>query len=76
MKQSTISKSSAEDEYRSMTSAVSEIIWLTLLLKKLGTEVKLPVYVHSDNKASIQIATNPVFHKRTKHIKINCHFIR
>ncbi|XP_075085131.1 secreted RxLR effector protein 161-like [Nicotiana tabacum] len=54
-KQNTVSKSSVEDEYRSMASAVSEVVWLTALLKELGTEVKLPIHVHSDSKAAMQI---------------------
>ena len=39
-------------------------------------ELKLPVPIYSDSKSAIQIASNPVFHKRTKHIGIDCHFIK
>jgi len=75
-KQDTVSRSSAEAEFRSMASATAEIIWLTGLLKELDVEVQVPTQLMCDSKAAIQIAANPIFHERTKHIDIDCHFVR
>lgn len=75
-KQTTISRSAAEAEYRSLASTVAELVWLVGMLKELKAEVRLPVHIHSDSKSAIQLAANPVYHERTKHIEIDCHFIR
>ncbi|MFV0960702.1 Ty1/Copia family ribonuclease HI, partial [Klebsiella pneumoniae] len=75
-KQRVISKSSAEAEYRAMADCVSELTWTKMLLGELGCNINIPSNMFCDNTAAIYIASNPVFHERTKHIEIDCHFIR
>ncbi|GKA15706.1 ribonuclease H-like domain-containing protein [Tanacetum coccineum] len=75
-KQNTISKSSTEAEYKSLSSAACEIIWIQKLLLDLNTKVSLPIELHCDNKSALQLAINLVFHERSKHFEIDVHFIR
>jgi hypothetical protein len=75
-KQDRVSKSSTEAEYRAMSTACSEIVWLRGLLAELGFPQTTFTPLHADNTSAIQIATNPVFHERTKHIEVDCHSIR
>lgn len=75
-KQPTVSKSSSESEYRAMASAAAEVTWMVRLLNELGLTNLQPVTLHCDNQSAIHIAKNPVFHERTKHIDIDCHFTR
>nr|XP_016486776.1 PREDICTED: uncharacterized mitochondrial protein AtMg00810-like [Nicotiana tabacum] len=69
-KQTTIFRSSAEAEYRSLASTVAELTWLLGLMKEIDVKVDQPVTIFCDNKATIQIAANPVYHERTKYIEI------
>lgn len=74
--QIVVARSSAEAEYRSMAATVSELVWLRWLLKELGAPQQEPTQLHCDNQAAIHIAMNPVFHERTKHVEMDCYFIR
>ena len=75
-KQSVVSKSSAESEYRAMSQAASEVTWLVRLLDELQIKNLTPVTLYCDNQSALHIAKNPTFHERTKHIEIDCHFTR
>ena len=59
-----------------MSTACSEIVWLRGLLEELEFPHTTSTPFHADNISAIQIATNPVFHERTKHIEVDCHFVR
>jgi len=38
--------------------------------------VDAPVDIYYDNISSILLINNPIYHARTKHIKVHYHFIR
>nr|XP_016465398.1 PREDICTED: uncharacterized mitochondrial protein AtMg00810-like [Nicotiana tabacum] len=75
-KQETISLSSAEAEYKALRKVVGELVWLSRLLEELTVSINLPIPVHCDSLSALHIARNPVFHKSTKHIEVDCHFVR
>ncbi|KAJ9540774.1 hypothetical protein OSB04_027280 [Centaurea solstitialis] len=75
-KQSLTARSSTEAEYRALADTTQELIWLRWLLSDMGAPQRSPTPLWCDNNSAIQIAHNDVFHERTKHIEIDCHFTR
>lgn len=75
-KQKTVSKSSTEAEHRCMSQTTSELVWLEGLLSYLGISIPAPIDLLCDNKSAIYLAHNPIFHERTKHLKVDCHYVR
>jgi hypothetical protein len=75
-KQLTVSRSSTESEYRALALASAEVCWLRTLLKDLGVFISEAPILWCDNISALAIASNPVFHARTKHIEVDFHFVR
>ena len=69
-KQDTVAHFSAESEYR------AEILSLRQLLEELGFPQTQLIRLFCDSQAAIHIASNLVFHERTKHIEKDWHAVR
>ena len=76
-KRDVVARSSAEVEYRAaMALATCELIWLKQLLQELRFGNDGQMMLVCDNQAALHIASNSVFHEKTKQIEVDCHFIR
>lgn len=58
------------------TATACQGIWLRNVLSQITGEAVGPVVLFIDNKSAIDLAKNPVFHGRSKHIDLRFHFIR
>ena len=74
--QQKVSLSSTEAEYRAITTTTSELVWLRQLLEDLGVHTAEPSKLCCDNMSAVYIASNHTFHERTKHIEMDCHYVR
>ena len=75
-RQNTVSRSSAEAEYRAVANGVAEASWLCQLLQELHAPLSSATIVYCDNVSTLYMTANPVHHRRTKHIEIDIHFVR
>jgi hypothetical protein len=74
--QPTVSRSSAEALYRAVANAAAECTWLWQLLGELHCPINNAAVAFCDNVLAVYMTSNPVHHRRTKHIEIDIHFIR
>jgi hypothetical protein len=74
-RQTIVSRSSAEAEYRAVANGVAEATWLRQLLHELQTPPSRCTLVYCGNISAAYLSTNPVQHQRTKHVEIDFHFI-
>jgi hypothetical protein len=75
-RQTVVSRSSAEAEYRTVANSVAEANWLQQLLHELQTSPSRCTLVYCDNISVVYLSTNPVQHQRIKHVEIDLHFVR
>eukprot|EP00253_Pinus_taeda_P004002 PITA_04002 len=75
-KQSVISLSSVESEYRGLIEASKEALWLRQILLEFGFQQQHPTTLWCDNQSAIQLCKDPVQHQGRKHIELHMHFIR
>jgi len=59
-----------------MAVDTSELVWLCSFLVSSRIFLKQPMKLCCDSQVALYIAKNPMFHERTKHIEIDCHFVQ
>jgi hypothetical protein len=74
-KQNFIVLSTAEAEYVSIGSCCAQLLWMKQVLSDYGVKFDC-IRLLCDNESAMKIATNPVQHKKTKHIDICHHILR
>ncbi|XP_016199326.1 uncharacterized protein LOC107640308 [Arachis ipaensis] len=74
-KQMFIARSSIEVEYYALADTIAGVVSIRWLLENLGAPQSSLTDIFYDNYSAILIAHNDVFHERTKHIEIDCHFV-
>lgn len=78
-KQKSVALSTCEAEYMGQTLAATQAVWLKGLLSDIlpNHPVHLtPTPIYADNRGAIDLAKNPEFHKRTRHIAVRWHYTR
>lgn len=75
-KQTSVSTSSTEAEYRAAYEAAQEVIWLRRVLEDLGCPQLKSTPLLCDNQSSLALQKNPLFKDRSKHFSVHYHWIR
>lgn len=75
-KQPTVLHSSSEAEYQAIANAAADLTWISFLFHDMEIPLHETPQLFCDIMCAIQMPKNPVFHAITKHIELDCHFVR
>lgn len=70
-----MSRSSTKAEYKAMANVTAEIIWIQTLLRELQVPTPPQAQLWCDNVGATYLLANPMFHAKTKLIKVDYHFV-
>jgi hypothetical protein len=71
-----VSRSSTESKYKTIANTAAKLTWIQTLLRELDVISPEPPILYCDNIGVTYLASNPIYHARTKHIEIDYHFVR
>ncbi|GJZ53367.1 putative ribonuclease H-like domain-containing protein [Tanacetum coccineum] len=74
-KQTIVATSTTEAEYVVAANCCGQVLWIQNQMLDYGFNF-MNTKIYIDNESTICMVKNPVFHSKTKHIKIRHHFIR
>lgn len=75
-KQRAVSRSSTESEYRALADLAAEVAWIRSLLQEIKLNIPRTPILWCDNLSAKALASNPIYHSRSKHIEVDVHYIR
>nr|GEZ28279.1 Gag-Pol polyprotein [Tanacetum cinerariifolium] len=73
--QSVVAMSTTEAEYVTAAQASKEAVWLKMLLEEIRHKQE-KITLFCDNQSALYLARNLSFHSKTKHIRVQYHFVR
>ncbi|KAM1422622.1 hypothetical protein ACFX2I_004733 [Malus domestica] len=75
-KQSIVSRSSTEAEYKALAHCTADVSWIRSVFKDIHQFLPRPPALHCDNLSALALSSNPVFHSKIKHLDTDYHFVR
>lgn len=70
-KRPTVAKSSTKFEYRSLAHSTTELPWILYILKDFHISIPQTPIIWCHYMGALLLASNPIFHARTKHIDVD-----
>ena len=74
--QTTVATSSMQSEYQCIYSGLQEVLWVRGVTGEIKLRLIKPTPFFIDSQSAQDLAENPVFHKKSKHIEIKYHMVR